>query len=243
MAPTDLSAIELPDKCREWVAVADPQQLIDRHAITVNLGWWNDSLRSRGLPGGPVIGTNKSGTEVDVGRAKITRRDVFRLADSVENSPEDWLRLLWHTLAWGAGGHVRLIHKRMDAVALDWSRTAAQLGVAAALSRTDPGQAFDVLYPGNASLVPYLGPSFFTKFLYFVGAGAVEHPCLILDDRVAGSLNRAGWESLSTRGPWPSDTYARYCGLLTRWATTVGSSGVRPDLIERWLFDEGGAGR
>ncbi|MEV0539705.1 hypothetical protein [Nocardia salmonicida] len=243
MSQTDLSAVELPNECRAWVASADPQQLIVEHAITVNLAWWNDSLRSRGLPGSPVIGTNESGTRVDYGRAKITRGDVFRLAGTIEDSPEDRLRLLWHALAWGAGGHVRLVHKRMDAVARDRSRIALRLGAAAAASRTDPRRAFDILYPDNTSLVPYLGPSFFTKFLYFAGAGALDHPCLILDARVAGALKRAGCTSLSARGPWPSETYARYCGLLTRWATTVGSSGIRPDLIERWLFDEGGTGR
>ena len=243
MAPTDLSTIQLPDPCRDWARTADELTVITEHAITVNLTWWNESLQARGLQGGPAVGRNPAGDVVDTGYGQIRRGDVFTLAASLDGSPQASLQLLWHTLAWGAGRHVRLVHKRMDAIARDRARATVGLRTAAELSSTDPRSAFETLYPGGSTLIPHLGPSFFTKYLYFAGAGQKDHPCLILDERVAGALKRAGWDSLSDRGPWPADTYARYCGLLGRWAAEIGESGVRPDLLERWLFDEGGPGR
>ncbi|MFD6057783.1 8-oxoguanine DNA glycosylase OGG fold protein [Rhodococcus wratislaviensis] len=216
--------------------------MITGHAITVNLTWWNSALHSRSLPGGPVVGIDASGAIVDSGRAVITRGDVFNIARG-GRTPESALRLLWHSLAWGSGGHVRNNHQRMDSVAKDPEIAADALKAAAELSESSPADAFDALYPRGRSLLSGLGPAFFTKFLYFAGAGAVNHPCVILDNRVAAALNQAGWTSLSTRGPWPADAYARYCTLLSRWAGEVGPAPQRPDLIERWLFDQGGPDR
>jgi hypothetical protein len=89
--------------------------------------------------------------------------------------------------------------------------------------------------------VPYLGPAFFTKFLYF--ASNQDDPrCLILDARVARSLYRMGWSmaptypSRSFSFNWYTDTYVSYCELLTRWAD---AAKTRPDLFERRLFEEG----
>ncbi len=128
------------------------------------------------------------------------------------------------------------MHKRMDAVRLDPAAAADALRAAAVKSRTDPRAAFETLRPHGSPYITHLGPAFFTKYLYAAGAGRDDHPCLILDARVAAALHRGGWDSLSTRGSWPAHTYQRYCALLTRWA---GEIGVRPDLIERWLFDTG----
>ena len=128
------------------------------------------------------------------------------------------------------------MHKRMDAVRLDPAAAADALRAAAVKSRTDPRAAFETLRPHGSPYITHLGPAFFTKYLYAAGAGHDAHPCLILDSRVATALRRSGWDSLGTRGGWPAATYARYCDLLTRWA---GEVGVRPDLIERWLFDTG----
>ncbi|MCZ4590437.1 hypothetical protein O4328_43650 [Rhodococcus opacus] len=240
MAPTDLSTVEPPEACTQWVLTAQPQDAIVDHAITVNLTWWNDALRARELPGGPVTGRNTVGETVDLGRAIITRGDVFAIAAESSGSPTDTLRLLWHTLAWGAGGKVRQVLARMDAVARDRSAAALALRTAATLSRTDPRSAYDTLYPRGRTVIAHLGPSFFTKYLYFAGAGYAGHPCLILDRRVAAALGHAGWNSLHPAGGWPAETYERYCALLARWGRK--SAEVRPDLFERWLFDNGGAG-
>jgi hypothetical protein len=105
---------------------------------------------------------------------------------------------------------------------------------AAELSRTDPEHAFAILRPDRTNAIKSLGPSFFTKFLYFAGGGDPAHPCLILDRRVATSLrDECGWDSLHRFGPWPSETYRRYCELLNRWAVAYRCA---PDELERTLF-------
>jgi hypothetical protein len=92
-----------------------------------------------------------------------------------------------------------------------------------------------MLRPGGRNEIRSLGPSFFTKFLYFAGGGSPDHPCLILDRVVATALrDHCGWTSLHPTGPWPAETYRRYCGLLARWAQDYHCA---PDELERTLFD------
>lgn len=56
----------------------------------------------------------------------------------------------------------------------------------------------------------------------------------ILDRVVATRLrDQCGWTSLHRTGPWPAETYGRYCDLLTRWAQ---AGRCAPDEIERTLF-------
>lgn len=113
---------------------------------------------------------------------------------------------------------------------------------AARLSTTDPRSAFLLLKPwGNA--IGSLGPNFFTKFLYFAGGGAVDHPCLIVDNRVLGSLHR------ETRRPVfaPKSTnygpgvYEAALGLMGAWAEELSGPGqtVGADEVERWGFANG----
>ncbi|MEU3642239.1 hypothetical protein AB0E59_02580 [Lentzea sp. NPDC034063] len=77
---------------------------------------------------------------------------------------------------------------RLTIIAADVPRCEDLLTRAADLSRSDPPSAFALLRPGNSNAIRYLGPSFFTKFLYFAGGGAPDHPCLILDRVVATRL-------------------------------------------------------
>ena len=60
---------------------------------------------------------------------------------------------------------------------------------AAVASRTDPETAFKTLQPLRP-LIASLGPIFFTKYLYFAGAGNAQHRCLIVDKRVLATLSR-----------------------------------------------------
>ncbi|WP_284505436.1 8-oxoguanine DNA glycosylase OGG fold protein [Streptomyces cellostaticus] len=70
-------------------------------------------------------------------------------------------------------------------------------------------------------------------------ASAVNHPCAILDSRVADTLrSTCQWDSLGS-GEWPASTYARYCALLQRWAQEENRQlgrRIGADEIERWLF-------
>ncbi|GGM86419.1 hypothetical protein GCM10011609_23620 [Lentzea pudingi] len=204
MPMTDLSTLPFP----EW-------KTPDQCAVDINPSWWRDEIGRRGLPGTPPS-------------ARHLTRDDVRASENGVFTP------LWWSLAWGAGPRLRLNARRLDSIADDVPRCEELLTEAADLSRRDPFTAYSLLRPGRHNAIRYLGPSFFTKFLYFAGRGAPGHPCLILDRRVATALrDRCEWTSLHRTGPWPAETYERYCGLLTRWSQ---ESGRAPDEIEFMLF-------
>ena len=130
---------------------------------------------------------------------------------------------------------MRQVLNRIDSIAGDPSAAALTLRSAAQLSHSDTESAYNTLYPRAVPAIAHLGPAFFTKYLYFAGAGAPDHASLILDSRVAAALVDIGWTSLHPEGGWPAETYGRYCALFARWAREAGN--LRPDLFERWLFD------
>lgn len=140
----------------------------------------------------------------------LTRADVWAHATDVQRDEAGALRLLWHALAWGVGRrNTRNEGRRFDAVAADPGRAAALLQQAAALSRTQPEDAYAVLHPSGPGAIKQLGPAFGSKYLYFAGGGAPDHPSLILDARVATSLHQAGWASLPTIGRWHASAYSQ----------------------------------
>jgi hypothetical protein len=232
---TDLSTLALPPAARKALAWSRSKS-IDDHAVAVPTAWWNAALAHYRLPGGPVVGhTGRDET------TRISRAQLFDLASDAGRADEhDVLRLLWHVLAWGSGFKLRHNHKRLRGIAEKPAAAVATLRAAACLARTDPQAAYAQLYRVIGTPVPHLGPAFFTKYLYFTGAGLPAHPCAILDSRVAYALHtRCGWTSLHSGGNWPPCTYQRYCTLLVRWAAEESArSGwdVGPDETERWLF-------
>jgi hypothetical protein len=126
-------------------------------------------------------------------------------------------------------------------------RTALQSARAGAVA-----DAYSCLIRRGGGAIPGLGPAFFTKLLYFAGAGDPSHPCLILDARVAASLYSAGWTTLPRRrrggwdysANWHTTIYVEYCELLKRWAMEENDSGVgtvAADEIEVTLFLSGGS--
>lgn len=230
---TDLTLLTLPPEARAALVVPRAER-IHGHLISVPVAWWNAELSSRGLLGAPLTAVADG-----AGRTVISRAALFSMAAGPMESEEDVFRLLWHVLAWGSGAKVRNNHRRLDGIRQSTTVAAAALREAACLARTDPEAAYRRLFSGTR--LPYLGPAFFTKYLYFAGGGFPDHPCVILDSQVADALNRrCGWHSLRSGGNWPSETYQRYCTLLTRWAreeTDRSGRQVCPDEIERWLFE------
>jgi hypothetical protein len=212
MARTDVTTLELPP----WAVPHEPREVaVSAQEIEIRTGWWRHEIQSRGLPG--------KAPEAE----SLTRADVWSRSGDV-------FTLLWYALAWGAGRYLRQNVCRLVVIAEDVDRCGLLLTDAAERSGKDPEAAFAVLRPGRTNAVKHLGPSFFTKFLYFAGGGRAEHPSLILDRRVATSLrDECGWDSMQRLGPWPADTYRRYCTLLRRWAATHGCA---PDELERTLF-------
>jgi ABC-type transport system substrate-binding protein len=77
--------------------------------------------------------------------------------------------------------------------------------------------------------IAHLGPALFTKYLYFAGAGAPDHPSLILDSRVAVALVDIRWTSLRPETGWPAETYQRYCSADWRGVSLPAGHPVTAD--------------
>jgi hypothetical protein len=215
---------------------------IAAHGFEVNLDWWNGHLKSLDLPGNQMVVGKRDGAVVFEGKARIERQDLFALADNACATPEGALSLLWHALAWGTGTGARNNLRRLRSVAADIDTAGELIRLAAERSREDAEAAYSILCPApRPPTIKFLGPSFATKVLYAAGAGHSEHPCLIMDERVAAVLHdQVGWDSLGKQN-WPGNTYARYCVLLHRWSDELHGQGqaIRADELERALFELG----
>ncbi|WP_220032469.1 hypothetical protein [Mycolicibacterium moriokaense] len=246
-ATTPDRSCPLPAAALDIVRTQSRRDRIDEHWITVNYSaWWDEEIAAAGLPGGPLKVRRR-----DDGAVGLSRADVFGLArpltDGGPASDEQVLALLWNTLAWGTRAK-RAGRKRIRAVADNPNEALSALRTAIALSSTDPEAAYDTLYPRIQGVrgprrtrrpaIAEIGPAFFTKVLYFAGAGDPNHPCLILDSQVAGALGRECQWKLSDNYWWP-ETYQRYIDLLGRWAAEASGRIGRPvarDEFERYLF-------
>ena len=91
--------------------------------------------------------------------------------------------------------------------------------------------------------VPKCGPSFFSKYFYFVGRSLeVYNYPLIFDKRVASGLvnisvlNDSLLEFVSVQTITRADTYVKYVNLLHNWAKSME---CEADQIEFFLFQFG----
>ena len=204
------------------------------HSIAVDGARWQDALELRGLP--PLKGILAS-----AGLTSVSRGDVFELG-ARPSTPENAFQLLYYSLAWGLGRRARNLHKRLDGLAEDQER-AAELLVAAWAAVRDGEPAEDVYgilatSKGKAQ-IPWFGPAFSTKFLYFAQGAGVPPRYVILDAVVASNLVDV-WPGAAT-GSWHPDTYDRYCCVMSRWADLAteelnGERKVRADEIEYAVF-------
>jgi hypothetical protein len=214
----------LPDRAIAEIRSVTAEDYIDNHAIDVGRSWWSETLGEYGF-------------DDTVAAETIRRADIFAMADAAADEPAAALTLLWNALAWGSGSGRRNNRARIAAVAADRDAATRLLQETARRSRCNPAEAYDLLYPGNRTAISDLGPAFFTKYLYFAGAGSPQHPSSILDENVARALNETcGWRTLPLKN-WYATAYGRYALLLALWVDE--HSFGRRDVIERWLFEEG----
>jgi hypothetical protein len=209
------------------------ERILD-HAIEVDPSWWSGQ------------GIELSTVRPD---SRIRRSDLFELGETATESDEALLNFVWHVLAWGTGTSARNNLRRIA----NCRTHAGLLREACAMAHDGhPDLAYGSLIRRGGAVVPWLGPAFFSKVLYFASEGA-EARSLILDARVAQNLYALGWsigESYPTTGAtastrfsfnWYTLTYVSYCELLQGWADQTnaqsGRTDVTPDLFERALFD------
>ena len=177
-------------------------------------------------------------------RQVLTRGDLFRQADRVGDD-EALLQFLWHVLAWGSGTSRRNNAQRFSSCQQPESVALLRKAFEAARA-SQVEEAYSTLIRQGGGMIPWLGPAFFSKFLYFANGhretGDENACCLILDARVARSLYLAGWsiaptyrsETRNFSYNWYTETYVSYCQLLERWTTKVDRSTA--DMFERALF-------
>ncbi|MGL3807301.1 hypothetical protein ACSYDW_14505 [Paeniglutamicibacter sp. R2-26] len=234
---TTLATPEAPDDLRAYPKATPRAQAIDEHGFDLNLLYWN--IRIGHLPGAPVRGLDGA---TDKGR--ITRGSMFAMADAAleDDTNEAAYALLWRALAWGSGNRHRNTTQRITSVEADVHGIGTALRRAATLSRTEPEAAFRTLQPFNP-LVKYLGPNFFTKFLYAAGAGNPEHPCLIVDERVLKTLSRYTAEPLTPKygSRYGYGTYSAANEVMASWARELSTPErkIGFDEVERWAFNVG----
>lgn len=216
---TDTTLLESPP----WLIAASDRTAEISQPIAVNVGWWRTTLADRGRA-----------DEMFTDSGTLSRADILDIAAGGIDSRHEALAVLWAAFAWGEGRRVFRNPGRVRSVLADVDENSKRLLKAA--KEPDPETAYRILFRE----IKYVGPAFFTKYLYFAGAGGRQ--CLILDSRVARTLHRdCGWESLRDGGGWPADTYGRYCALLARWAAEITESGTptTADQLEYRLFMRG----
>ncbi|WP_104086305.1 hypothetical protein [Arthrobacter sp. GMC3] len=229
-----IAPVQAPNDLNDFVETTPRIQSIDQHEFKLNLKYWNSRIDH--LPGTPV-----RGIDGETERGRISRGSLFAMADAAceDESNEAAYALLWNTLAWGTGSSHRNTKQRIASVEHDVPGIGNALRRAANLSRTDPEAAFRTLQP-NSTLINWLGPNFFTKYLYFAGAGNPEHRCLIVDKRVLATLSRYTEEPLTPKrgSSYGYKTYSTAVELMIDWARQLSTEErqVGFDEIERWAF-------
>lgn len=220
-----------------WITSHPREKIIHDHGVKVKIAKWNDKVGH--LKGTPLISEDG---EAEIGL--ISRGGLFRLARDAreDKSGTAALHLFWQSLAWGTGNSHRNSPGRVASVAANEQQAALLLRDAARAAVTDPKMAFLKLKPYRPALKSW-GPNFFTKYLYFAGGGAIDHPSLIVDARVLATLHTmTGDLAFRPRDTnYSVGTYVAACRLMQTWAIQLSSSErvVSADEVERWAFDAG----
>ncbi|OBG00767.1 hypothetical protein A5773_04175 [Mycobacterium sp. 852014-52450_SCH5900713] len=178
-------------------------------------------------------------SEVDAGGYRwISRSGVFDLAGTESEHRE--LHTAVAAYVWGVGFNSRMsIGRLVRAFTTNADTVEANLRQAAAiLAKDGPVAAYESMLAGGSAQTKYMGPAYFTKFLFFTGypdTTADLRP-LILDKRVATALRERGvFGPRAGNADWPSDLYRRYLTYCHEQNPTD------PAAAEADLFNEGRA--
>ncbi|NMM83090.1 hypothetical protein B2J88_01685 [Rhodococcus sp. SRB_17] len=167
----------------------------------------------------------------------VDRRRVFDVAHRIQSKPESPMaatQLYVAASVWGTALSALDVSRRIKV--LKEPGVDARVADALKVLRVEgPVSAYRALSIGGSLRVKNLGPSFFSKLLYFAGfdaKGYLQKP-LILDRHVARALNQFTDTEWSTSGPWSTDQYARYLDHVDDWAADWDTT---HDVVERQLF-------
>jgi hypothetical protein len=161
---------------------------------------------------------------------QLSRQDVVtRVRDSRFDTDDTRLAFIL-VMAWGYG-EVGYGVWRVNRILIETPNAPARLlKVREILSRSDAITGYKSLC--GECKIPWLGPAFGTKLLYFFGSSNSSKPPLILDEMVASWLNRNLGLSIKPWG-WSTTTYREYLKRMYQWADTLS---VSPVDIETCIF-------
>jgi hypothetical protein len=146
-------------------------------------------------------------------------------------SPADAERSFLAVMAWGYGrvgyGPFR-VRRVLDAAPNAGIQLQAAAGAAAG---GRPVEAYACLGDHGTARLPYLGPAFGTKFLYFCSSTG-RRPALILDRLVARWL-RENVDLAFKEVRWSVSTYMRYLETMVGWADELA---LAADQLEVCIF-------
>lgn len=170
----------------------------------------------------------------------LTRDDVFAIAAARSSSWE--LHTAVAGYVWGIGKNAFLISRMVRAFTTNAGSVEQNLQAGAAiLARDGVIAAYDAMKPGGVARTRFMGPAYFTKFLFFAG-GRVRgvdglHP-LVLDKWVATALRARGIfaPGVGDSG-WSTELYRRYLVYCQE------QDPADPESVEVELFGEGRSSR
>lgn len=190
--------------------------------------WWQKQLP--GTIGEPALAEMQAEYPEGIGRADLRSR----AEGTATGDAAGLLRLFVATMMWGVGsgdgrGAWRVAQGLRSEGALD-----TIVGTAALVREGDTAAAYR-WFTRTPGRLDRIAGSFFTKWLWIVGAGYDLAPePLILDDQVRASLLALQWRS-DERG-----NLKEYLACLEQAAQWAASLGVVPEMIEEALFEAGG---
>lgn len=143
----------------------------------------------------------------------ISRHGVFDIAATESGHHE--LHTAVAAYVWGVGFNSRMsIGRLVRAFTTNADTVETNLRQAAAILIKDGAvAAYESMLAGGSAQTKYMGPAYFTKYLFFTGYHdpAAELRPLILDKRVATALRDRGvFGPRAGNADWPSDLYHRY---------------------------------
>ncbi len=161
----------------------------------------------------------------------IRRFDIVPLArEACETEATSTVRELFlATMLWGYGtagyGPWRMAHITSNLEQLD----VVLFNALRAIKYGNVRSAFSTFQDAH---IPFLGPAYFTKYLYFAGLGCgINHYPLIMDTRILQSIRALLGKHAFSGGT--ADDYHNYIMTLHEWAEMLD---CRADSIEYLLF-------
>ena len=174
---------------------------------------------------------------------RFTRKDIisFHRCDNIDDITKFLSVMMWGYSSDGIGRPDNRGPSRVQEMTKDIAKLSKILTQTKELIREGHlKEAYKCFHPTK---VPKCGPSFFSKYFYFVGRSLkVDNYPLIFDNRVASGLvnisvlSSSLLEFVSVQTITRADTYVKYVNLLHDWAKSLE---CEADQIEFFLFQFG----